>query len=317
MQKFVGLIILLLLGLAACGPVPGQERGDGEAEPQTIPTATPLPTPAPASTAPAEQQKGSDAAETSPLPTPLLEIGSTSPLATPTGAPEVEPGDQVAPLPGTEALVAEAKRLLAASSEIQATVDQIALLSIESVDWSDSSLGCPQPGQFYAQMITPGYLLVLGAAGQEFEFHTDRANRVILCLSGDEGKSSGGPSRGEVALPPGAVIDYHREGGIAGLIEGWTIFSDGRVVSLDGTEGRLSPQVVTELLTLIREAGFFEMAPSYIPQNVCCDRFSYRLTVQHEGQIYTVNTVDAAPDMPPELDRILGEIDQVLRAGGS
>jgi hypothetical protein len=52
---------------------------------------------------------------------------------------------------------------------------------VEAVDWSDTSLGCPEPGMAYAQVITPGYLIVLGAAGQTYEYHTDEHSSVVLC----------------------------------------------------------------------------------------------------------------------------------------
>lgn len=48
------------------------------------------------------------------------------------------------------------------------------------VEWPDSSLGCPKPGFMYSQIVTPGFLIVLAANNQEYEYHTD-ANRVVLC----------------------------------------------------------------------------------------------------------------------------------------
>ena len=51
--------------------------------------------------------------------------------------------------------------------------DDIQVLSVQARDWSDASLGCPQPGMMYAQVITPGYLVVLEADGQTYTYHTD------------------------------------------------------------------------------------------------------------------------------------------------
>lgn len=50
----------------------------------------------------------------------------------------------------------------------------------EAIEWPDASLGCPKPGMVYAQVITPGYLIVLGADGKEYEYHADR-RRVVYC----------------------------------------------------------------------------------------------------------------------------------------
>ena len=63
------------------------------------------------------------------------------------------------------------------------SADEITLVTAEAVDWPDSSLGCPQPGMMYGQVITPGYKIVLEAGGVEYSFHTD-ANpdgQLILC----------------------------------------------------------------------------------------------------------------------------------------
>ena len=49
------------------------------------------------------------------------------------------------------------------------------------VEWSDTSLGCPEPGMAYAEVITPGYLIRLAAGDQLFEYHADRQGNVITC----------------------------------------------------------------------------------------------------------------------------------------
>ena len=47
------------------------------------------------------------------------------------------------------------------------------LVSSEGVGWSDTSLGCPQDGYAYAQVITPGYKLVFDLAGASHAVHTN------------------------------------------------------------------------------------------------------------------------------------------------
>ena len=59
--------------------------------------------------------------------------------------------------------------------------ETIRLLSLEKVEWPDASLGCPKPGMMYAQVITPGFKVVLEAQGQTYEYHTDAAQSVVLC----------------------------------------------------------------------------------------------------------------------------------------
>jgi hypothetical protein len=62
----------------------------------------------------------------------------------------------------------------------------IRLVSVEAVEWSDTSLGCPQPGMMYAQVITPGFRVMFQAQGRTYEYHTDTGQLVVLCEDGEE-----------------------------------------------------------------------------------------------------------------------------------
>ncbi len=84
--------------------------------------------------------------------------------------------------PGAERIVA-AVRADAARRSGQDPAS-VRLVSIETVEWPDTSLGCPEPGKFYAQVITPGYRIVVRAAGTDYDYHTDRAGNFVLCVRG-------------------------------------------------------------------------------------------------------------------------------------
>lgn len=71
--------------------------------------------------------------------------------------------------------------------------DQITVFSIQEVTWPDASLGCPQPGISYIQVETPGYLILLEAAGKTYNYHTDANETVALCDT---------QAPGEIFLPP-------------------------------------------------------------------------------------------------------------------
>ena len=59
---------------------------------------------------------------------------------------------------------------------------QINLVRIEEVSWSDTSLGCPEPGKEYAQVIVPGYRINLEHQGREYEYHTSAdGSQVATC----------------------------------------------------------------------------------------------------------------------------------------
>jgi hypothetical protein len=69
--------------------------------------------------------------------------------------------------------------LLATASGVPAEV--IKLDSWEKTVWSDSSLGCPEPGMSYAQVVTPGWKIVLSAPDGQHEFHADTGDRLLDC----------------------------------------------------------------------------------------------------------------------------------------
>jgi hypothetical protein len=54
------------------------------------------------------------------------------------------------------------------------------LLSSEHVQWADSSLGCPQPGMMYTQVITSGYALRFADQGSTHEVHV-AGDAAIVC----------------------------------------------------------------------------------------------------------------------------------------
>jgi len=70
-------------------------------------------------------------------------------------------------------------REAAAYAAVAAT--DIKVLQVESRQWPDAALGCPSPGVMYAQVITPGYLIVVQAGSRVLEYHTDARGRPKLC----------------------------------------------------------------------------------------------------------------------------------------
>jgi hypothetical protein len=91
-------------------------------------------------------------------------------------APDVSPAQ---PLPGSETALAAAIADLVKQAGVPA--NQITLVSMEAKDWGDTALGCPQEGMMYAQVITPGYLMMFEAQGQQYEYHTDQTTNVVWC----------------------------------------------------------------------------------------------------------------------------------------
>ena len=50
--------------------------------------------------------------------------------------------------------------------------DGLELVSDEPVQWEDTSLGCPQAGMVYAQVITPGHRITFRQGDDTYEVHT-------------------------------------------------------------------------------------------------------------------------------------------------
>ncbi len=58
-------------------------------------------------------------------------------------------------------------------------VESIQLESIEQTDWPNGCLGLPEPEEVCTEVITPGWLLVFSAEGQEYRFRVDQTGTVI------------------------------------------------------------------------------------------------------------------------------------------
>ena len=81
--------------------------------------------------------------------------------------------------PGLQNLIEMIKTDLA--NRLAISVEEVALVEYTAVEWSDSSLDCPQPGMEYLQVITPGYRIVLQANNQSYEYHTNRDTYFVYC----------------------------------------------------------------------------------------------------------------------------------------
>lgn len=76
-------------------------------------------------------------------------------------------------------LIAKATEDLAQRFSIPVTA--ITLIEAKAVTWPDSSLGCPQEGFAYSQVLTPGHLIVLESANNRYEYHAGNGPDVIYC----------------------------------------------------------------------------------------------------------------------------------------
>jgi hypothetical protein len=59
------------------------------------------------------------------------------------------------------------------SERLNIPIEDIKLVKEEAVDWPDTSLGYPEKGMSYAQVITPGFWIILKAQDKLYEYHSD------------------------------------------------------------------------------------------------------------------------------------------------
>jgi len=130
----------------------------------------------------------------------VTETKSATDSALPTVEPTVVPSLTVGPtetkdLPATEAPVVKTpetkpqmskNKMVAAvkadlASRLGISPDLISLVRAEAVTWNDASLGCPEKGQMYAQVLTPGYQIILKYEATEYDYRTNDVGFHKLC----------------------------------------------------------------------------------------------------------------------------------------
>lgn len=55
------------------------------------------------------------------------------------------------------------------------------VVSLEAAEWPDSSLGCPEEGRMYAQVVTPGHRVVLETGGGTYDVRLARDGGGHIC----------------------------------------------------------------------------------------------------------------------------------------
>ncbi len=87
-------------------------------------------------------------------------------------------GSEEALDPEQRALAQLAIRTLA--EDLGVPADRIRVDTIRAVQWPDSSVGCPQPGQQYLQVVTPGHRISLRVDGQLYTVH-EAGGKAFVC----------------------------------------------------------------------------------------------------------------------------------------
>lgn len=120
------------------------------------------------------------------------------------------------------------------------------VITSEFRDFPDASLGCPQPGMAYAQVITPGHRVLVEADGRRFDVRV-AGNRGRICYlrkTADRGpageappRESGEAARQDLALRLGVPPDAVTVTGLRRLRPGEALPGCGEVCASDAAAG--------------------------------------------------------------------------------
>lgn len=200
--KWLALVWLAIL-LAACTPAetrPDPALQTAQPAPTIEETAAPLPEPPTLTPIPVQPTATESQAPTPTATQITLEVAPETPVK-PTPVQETDPMPQDPPAePPTDAysleLIDKAKTDLAQRTGIP--VEEITLEEFRYVTWPDASLGCPEPGMAYAQVLVDGYLIMLRAGLGIYNYHGGDGGKPFLC-EGIGGKI--------IVPPPSASLD--------------------------------------------------------------------------------------------------------------
>ena len=158
---------LILLTLSSCLPAVELEHTQ-----QATKTAVHLPSPPSPSPMSQEAEKLTMPADPFRQPSATAEEELADP-------PAVQPSLESTLQPAAQNWVNQAKEDLAMRLELSTV--EIEFLSFESKEWPDNSLGCPQPGLSYMQVVQKGTLIRLRAGKVIYHYHGSGDVPPFLC----------------------------------------------------------------------------------------------------------------------------------------
>jgi len=160
------IAVVALSFVVACG------SDSGRADTSAAPTAPTLTAGGTASTASSGATAATDVTGTTGSTSPIDTTGTTATEGSATmGSGPIDPGLQ----PYIDIAVADLTERLGVG------VDRIEVSSATLEQWPDSSLGCPQKGMQYAQVLTDGALIVLTSDGKTYKYHAGGSRPPFYC----------------------------------------------------------------------------------------------------------------------------------------
>jgi hypothetical protein len=170
-----------------------------------------------------------------------------------------------------EVTPAQKTAIEALSRNLGLAADEVKVVSVEAVEWPDACLGITQEDISCAQVVTPGYKIVLEANGKQVEYHTDET--------------------GSVVRPATVALTWSRSGGIAGFCDNLTIYLSGEVQATNCKQnGEVMEKSLSDLLTPQEIATMNEWISKYGQVEIdasdpkgAADAMSVKLTMYGTG----------------------------------
>ncbi len=123
--------------------------------------------------------------------TAVSSVPSTAPEASAPVA-EASPAASISNISGdftngdaSNSAAVEAQAMSRLAAQINQPSDSLKLVSKEATEWSDSSLGCPDPATMYMQVLVSGFKLTYNDGTRDYNVHTDdTGQRAVWCDNG-------------------------------------------------------------------------------------------------------------------------------------
>ncbi len=217
-------------------------------------------------------------------------VGACAPQGLPTELPPevIEQATQISEdlTPAQEAAIS------AVVQNLGVVAEQVKVVSTEAVEWPDSCLGIAMEGVTCAQVVTPGFRVILDVAGKQVEYRTNEDASVIH--------------------PATTAVTWNRVGGVAGFCDSLTIYLSGEVRATncntsEVVEKRLSELASPEQIAMMDEwistFGLVDIDASD-PQGMA-DAMSVQLQLMGQGTEQLTS---------PQIQQILLQFVQDLQA---
>ncbi|AYY14560.1 hypothetical protein EF847_19530 [Actinobacteria bacterium YIM 96077] len=175
----------LALGVSACGAdddVASTRPSAGSPE-AMLRTGTPEPPPSGEprdSTPEATVSDNATGDHETPAPTPTER--RTPKEVTPEPSPTPDSPDPSGP-PVTGEVPADYLDEVLADAAGRSDADEVEVIRARAVQWSDGSLGCPEPGKMYTQALVDGYQVEVRAGDRVYDYRLDHNGAFKLCTS--------------------------------------------------------------------------------------------------------------------------------------